>query len=119
VLVVTIVGIPLLVLIPFIILGLGVVGLVGFTAVAQQLGAHIGRRLGWTNASSYLTAFAGVVTLLLPVLLARLALLAGGTGIALLWHGLAAVGLFVEYLAWTVGFGAVALVRFGKRPAIS
>jgi hypothetical protein len=22
----------------------------------------------------------------------------------------------VEYLAWTIGFGAVALVRFGKSP---
>jgi hypothetical protein len=118
VLVVTIVGIPLLVLIPFVVLGLGVVGLVGFTAVAHRVGEHAGRRLGWTNPGSYLTTFAGVIVILFPVLLARLALLAGGTGVALLWHGLAAVGLLVEYLAWTVGFGAVALVRFGRKAAI-
>ena len=118
VLVVTIIGIPLLALIPFILLGLAVIALVGFTAVAQQLGAHVGRRLGWSSPSVYMTTFAGVVAILLPVLLARLALLAGGTGVALLWHGLAMAGFFVEYLAWTVGFGAVALVRFAKKPAI-
>ena len=119
VLVVTIVGIPLLVLIPFIVLGLGVVALVGFTSVAHQLGIHVGRRLGWANPSVYLTTFAGVVAILLPVLLARLALLAGGTGVTLLWHGLALTGFLIEYLAWTVGFGAVALVRFGRKPVAS
>ena len=114
VLVVTIVGIPLLVLIPFVILGLGVVGLVGFTAVAHRVGDHVARRLGWMNRGTYLNTFTGIVVILLPVLVARLALLAGGTGVAFLWHWLAAMGFVAEYLAWTVGFGAVALVRFGR-----
>ena len=42
VLVVTIIGIPLLFLIPFIILGLALVGLVGFTGVAYRLGGVLG-----------------------------------------------------------------------------
>jgi hypothetical protein len=115
VLVVTLVGIPLLALIPFAILGLAVVGLVGFTAVARQIGEHVSRRLAWTSPSTYVTTFTGVAVILMPVLLARLALMAGGTGVSPLWHGLALIGWCVEYVAWTVGFGAVALVRFGKK----
>jgi hypothetical protein len=30
---------------------------------------------------------------------------------------LAFVGFVLEYLAWTIGFGAVTLVRFQRRPA--
>jgi hypothetical protein len=115
VLVVTLVGIPLLALIPFVILGLAVVGLVGFTAVAHEVGVRAGQRLGWTTPSAYVTTFAGVAAILMPVLLARLALMAGGTGVSPLWHGLTVIGWCVEYVAWTVGFGAVALVRFGKK----
>ena len=115
VLVVTLVGIPLLVLVPFAILALAVVGLVGFTAVAREIGQWVGRRFGWASQGTYATTFIGIAVILLPVLLARVALLAGGTGVSLLWHGVATVGLLGEYLAWTVGFGAVTLMRFGRR----
>jgi hypothetical protein len=30
--------------------------------------------------------------------------------------GLGAIGFLMEYLAWTVGFGAVAIARFARRP---
>jgi hypothetical protein len=114
VLVVTLVGIPLLLLLPFAILGLAVVALVGFTAVAERVGQYVSQRFGWAQPSVYVTTFAGIGAILSPVLLARLALAAGGTGVSLLWHMLALCGLAVEYLAWTVGFGAVVLMRFGK-----
>jgi len=116
VLVVTVFGIPLLVLIPFLVLGLALIALVGFTSVARLLGQRVGERLGWTNPSPYFTTVAGIAAIVSPLLLARLALVAGGTGVSALWHVLAFCGLFVEYLAWTVGFGAVALARFGKSP---
>ncbi|PWT82309.1 MAG: hypothetical protein C5B57_08870 [Blastocatellia bacterium] len=113
VLVVTIIGIPLLVLIPFAILGLAVIALVGFTAVAYHLGRLVNQRFAWTLHNPYMTVTTGVVLLISPVLIARLLGLANWlmfpiTG-ALLF-----VGVLAEYLAWTVGFGAVALLRFSR-----
>jgi len=113
VLVVTIIGIPLLVLIPFAVLALGVIGLVGFTAVASYLGRLINRRFAWSGDNPYLTVVIGIVLVVSPVLIARLIGLAGilvfpftGT--------LAFLGFLLEYSAWTIGFGAVALLRFAK-----
>jgi hypothetical protein len=111
VLVVTIIGIPLLVLVPFAIIGFALVFLIGFAAVSRRLGGVLAARLGWSHRSSYLVAVLGVVVVLSPVLIGRLLGLAGG----LLWPlaaVLVAVGFVVEYVAWTVGLGAVALVRF-------
>jgi hypothetical protein len=111
-LVVTIVGIPLLVLIPFAILALVLVAIVGFTAVAFHVGRLATARLSWT-ANPFVTASLGVLVLLTPVLLARLVAL-GGTMLTPVSIALVAAGWIVEYLAWTVGFGAVVLTRFAK-----
>ncbi len=113
VLVVTIIGIPLLVLVPFAVLALAVVGLVGFTAVAANLGRLVNRRFDWHDRSPYVTAITGVVLLMSPVLIARLVGLAGIL-VFPLTGTLALVGFLVEYVAWTVGFGAVALLRFSR-----
>lgn len=111
-LVVTIIGIPLLALIPFVLLGLMIVGLVGFTAVAQRIGRLVAGRFGWA-AGPYGTTFTGIVVVLSPVLVARLAGLAGGPT-----FGLGFAGAIFEYLVWTVGFGAVAISWLGgRRPA--
>jgi hypothetical protein len=112
VLVITIVGIPLLVLIPFAMLGLGLVGLVGFTAVAYRLGEVVSARFGWQGRGPYFTTFAGIALVLSPVLLARLVGLAG-VPVVPMTFGLGFIGIVAEYLAWTIGFGAVALARFG------
>jgi hypothetical protein len=114
-LVVTIVGIPLLLLLPFALLGLGAVALIGFTAVGYHLGRLLGARLGWMNVGPYASTMAGILLLLSPLLLARLVGL--GSGLLLpMTFGLGLIGVLVEYLAWTIGFGAVALVRFGRPP---
>jgi hypothetical protein len=115
-LVITIVGIPLLLLLPFALLGLGAVGLIGFTAVGYHLGRLLGARLGWVNVGPYASTMAGILLLLSPLLLARLVGLGGGL-LFPMTSGLGLIGILVEYLAWTIGFGAVALVRFGKPPA--
>jgi hypothetical protein len=114
-LVVTIVGIPLLLLLPFALLGLAAVGLIGFTAVGYHLGRLLGARLGWVNVGPYASTMAGILLLLSPILLARLVGLGGGLLFPMTF-GLGLIGILVEYLAWTIGFGAVALVRFGKSP---
>jgi hypothetical protein len=114
--VVTIVGIPLLVLIPFAILALAVFALVGFTAVASYVGRWLVARWGWTGYSPYATTAIGIVVIVSPLILARLVGLGGGP-LALMSFGLAMVGFLAEYVAWTVGMGAVALLQFNRPQA--
>ena len=122
VLVATLIGIPLLVLVPFAIIGLGLVALVGFTAVAYRIGGRVAAQLGFMQSSEYFRTLVGVIALLAPILAARfLSLLfgslplIGGGPVSFLSGSLAFVGFCLEYVAWTIGFGAVALVRFQSR----
>jgi hypothetical protein len=110
ILVMTIIGIPLLLLLPFVFLGLGIVGVVGFTAVGYRLGTLLMARLGRPADNPYTTTIAGIVLVLSPLLLARLLGL-----IVPFTFGLGLIGMLLEYVAWTVGFGAVALTRFGRQ----
>jgi Flp pilus assembly pilin Flp len=112
-LVVTIIGIPLLVLIPFVLLGLVVVALVGFTSVACHVGHLLNARFGRVGEGPYATTIAGILILVSPLLLARLVGLAGGV-VFPMTIGLLVIGTILEYVAWTIGFGAVALVRFNR-----
>jgi len=110
VLVMTIIGIPLLLLLPFVFLGLGVVAVIGFTSVGYRLGQLFLARMGWSADNPYTTAIAGIVLVMSPLLLARL------LGLILPFtFGLGLIGMLLEYAAWTVGFGAVALTRFGRQ----
>jgi hypothetical protein len=113
VLVVTIIGIPLLVLVPFAVLALAVVGLIGFTAVASYLGRLINHRFAWSGDNPYLTVVIGIVMVVSPVLIARLIGLAGIL-VFPITGTLTFLGFLLEYVAWTVGFGAVALLRFAR-----
>ncbi len=109
--VITIVGIPLLILIPFGILALMVFALTGFTAVAAYAGRWFVRRFGRVEYGAIATTVIGVLLIVSPLLLARLVGLAGGP----LWFmsmGLTIIGFLAEYVAWTVGLGAIALARF-------
>ena len=109
VLVMTIIGIPLLLLLPFVFLGLAVVAVIGFTSVGYRLGQLFLGRIGWPADNPYTTAIAGIVLVMSPLLLARL------LGLILPFtFGLGLIGMLFEYAAWTVGFGAVALTRFGR-----
>jgi hypothetical protein len=113
VLVITIVGIPLLILIPFMFLGLALVGLVGFTAVGYRVGLQLGSRFGWRTDNQYLTTVAGILLLLSPALLARIVGLSGIPGFPLTGI-LIFIGVLIEYVAWTVGFGSMALLKFSR-----
>jgi len=112
-LVVTILGIPLLLLVPFAVLALLIVFLIGFTGVAARVGRFISVRFGWTTTDPYLTTILGIVALVLPLMLARVV---GLFGMNLIGFPLLVAGMLIEYLAWTVGFGAAALTYF-KPPA--
>lgn len=118
VLVLTIVGIPFLLLLPFAILLVAVFGLIGFTAVAHLVGSAATRRLGWSTDNPYLVTVTGVLLLMAPVILSRLIGLGGGGPLFPITLSLGIAGALIEYLAWTVGFGAVALARFRPRGAV-
>lgn len=114
VLILTIVGIPLLLLLPFAILGIIAFGIVGFAAVANLIGTLATRRFGWSEDNPYFVTIVGVLVVMLPVVLSRLIGLGGGV-LFPMTLALGIAGAVIEYLAWTVGFGAVALARFNRR----
>jgi hypothetical protein len=118
VMVITIVGIPLLLLIPFAILAFALLFLIGFTAVVYDVGRLVASRLGPEGRSPYLIAAMGIAVVLSPALISRLIGLTGSMVWPITWT-LLALGVFTEYLVWTVGLGAIALVRFDRQqPAI-
>lgn len=105
-LVVSIVGIPLLALVPVAALVAGGVWFVGFTAVAARLG---GALVGGSEAGRLVPALLlGLVLVFSVTLSARFAWWAGWIGLPgfLLLGG---VGWLVEAVAWSMGLGAVIL----------
>ena len=113
VLVITIIGIPLLVLVPFAVLALVVFFFVGFTAVAYRIGGLVTARTG-SVANPYVTAVVGILVVMSPLIVGRI-LGIGGSILLPLTLPVLLIGFLAEYLAWTVGFGAVALNRFDRR----
>jgi hypothetical protein len=109
VLAVSIVGIPLLALMPFAVLLVILVMLVGFLGLAYHIGRQLTSRFGWTERGAYAAVAIGVVAIGALTLVAKVAALAGGF---LLGAPLAALGYVVEYVAWTVGFGATILAWY-------
>jgi hypothetical protein len=114
ILVLTIIGIPLLVLVPFLVIGLLLVALVGFTSIGHYMGRIFGRRMGWAELGPYAATIVGILLIVSPLILARLLGLAGGLLFPMTF-GLRLIATVVEYAAWTVGFGAVALLWFNRR----
>jgi hypothetical protein len=112
VLAVSIIGIPLLLLVPVAIVGAMLAFLVGFTGVAYYVGRLLESRVEQLRARPYASTLAAILVIVSPLLLARLVGLTGELGFIV--GILVAVGVVVEYLAWTTGLGAAALVRFAK-----
>ena len=108
---VSIVGIPLLPLVPLAIIGLILVLLVGFSGVAQWLGRQVQTGLGWSRSQPVAATVLGIGLLVLPLVLGRAIGLIGGLGAIATTFVIG--GALIEYVAWTVGLGAAALVRFG------
>jgi hypothetical protein len=113
ILIVTLIGIPLLLLIPFALLGLCAIALLGFTSMAYRIGQFVSERFGWGFSGPYAATILGVLVIVSPLLLGRLLSLIGGP-IMPIAFGLFVIAFIVEYLVWTIGFGAVALARLDR-----
>jgi hypothetical protein len=114
VLAVSIIGIPLLLLVPFGLVAVLLAFLLGFAGTGCAVGQLIGRRSGG-NVPTLLASLAiGLAVVWALTVCARFAGLAGLPVRVILGVVLLA-GFLIEYLAWTVGLGAVLLSRFGRR----
>ena len=113
---VSIIGIPLLLVIPFALVALVLGVLVGFTAVARQLGGAAEQRFGWQHDSPFIAVLIGVGIIMLLSFFASALGVAGGP-LKVFAVILGILGFVVQYAAWTVGFGALLLTRFGTRYA--
>jgi hypothetical protein len=102
-LLVSIIGIPVLALVPVALFVLAVLWLVGFAAVVERVG---GRMLpGGSPALAYLAGFVALTAL---VWLSRLGWWSGTLGFGTA-TALGAIGLTLEGMAWAAGLGAVLL----------
>jgi hypothetical protein len=113
VLAISIIGIPLLLLLPFAVLVLLLMALVGFSGTAYAVGQWARRRFGVGAQPAVVDVCLGVFVILLPVLVARVLGLVGWP-ISPLAFLLLAIGLAVEFLAWSSGFGAVLTNAFTR-----
>ena len=114
-LVLTIVGIPLLLLAPFAVLAFLLAWLAGFASVAAQIGGRLRGRTGPAAAASTVVDVAwGVMLLFLVTFIGNL--LAFGPWFAgPMATAFALAGFVIEYLAWTVGLGAALLAPLYRR----
>jgi hypothetical protein len=110
ILAVSIIGIPLLLLVPFGIVGFLIAMLVGFAGVALRLG----RWAVGDERPAFVAMAVGVILVSAVALVTRTLALLPVPLWPISWI-LALTAFFLEYLAWTVGLGAALLTRFGTR----
>jgi cytoskeletal protein CcmA (bactofilin family) len=111
VLAISVIGIPLLLLVPFALIGLVIAAFVGYAAVALRLGRWVEGRLSWVSKTDVQSVLIGVVTIEMWRLLANL-LDWGPLGFVSFL--VSAFGFLLVYLVWTVGFGAMLITLFGE-----
>jgi hypothetical protein len=113
VLVITLIGIPLLLLLPFAVLMLLLLAFVGFSGTAYAIGQAARRRFGISGNAAFFDVCVGLAIILSPLLIGRVIGLAGWPANPLSWL-LVLTGTAFEFLAWTTGFGAVLLNTFSR-----
>lgn len=113
ILVISIIGIPLVLLVPFFVLALMLIAFLGYSGVALGIGEFLKDRFGWKMESPYLALLIGVLTIQIWSVIGDLLDVGWGP----LWFFAVMFGIFgalVKFFAWTVGLGAAVLSRFGS-----
>jgi hypothetical protein len=111
---ISIIGIPLLLAVPFALVALAIGMLIGFTAVARILGGAAESRFGWQHDNPFVAVLIGVGIIMLVSFFASVLGIPGGPlGVFAVILGI--LGFVLQYAAWTVGLGALLLTRFGTR----
>lgn len=112
---ITIVGCALFLLYPFLFIGLLLLAVLGYAAVAYRLGRLLEARFGRSFGSPYVAVLLGVLLIEVWTLLGHVISLGGGLLDVVAFFFLL-LGWAAGYVAWTMGFGAVLLARFGTEP---
>lgn len=118
---ISIIGIPVAVLwLPLFPLAVALSAVLGYYAVARNVGAWIARQrypwLGWVRLSNPLTLIAGGVLALLGAFAVSNVLTMAGPWLGFLQGLFIAGGVVVTVWAVLTGFGAVLITRAGRRP---
>jgi hypothetical protein len=116
ILAVSIIGIPLLLLVPFGLIAVAVALIMGFAGASCAVGRWIGQRTGGGAPSLLASLVIGLAVVFALTVIVRFAGLAG-LPVRVVLGAVLVVGFLVEYVAWTVGLGGVLLSRFGRRDA--
>jgi len=116
-LLISIVGIPLLGAIPFVLAAAALVWAGGFAAVAMCLGARLRGRSVVISSSPMLDVVLGFVAITVVTVVAHFISLGPGWLTPVGWLT-RALGLTIEYVAWTIGLGAAISSIFLRGPAI-
>jgi hypothetical protein len=116
ILAVSIIGIPLLLLVPFGLIAVALALVMGFAGSACAVGRWIGERAGSGMPGLLVSLVVGLAVVFALTVIARFLGLAG-LPVGVILGSVLAVGFLVEYVAWTVGLGGVLLSRFGRRDA--
>jgi hypothetical protein len=117
VLAISIVGIPLLILVPFGVLAFFLAFLLGFAGAACGLARLVWRRQQVPETGMLTVLAVGLAVIWSFTLLGRIVGLGGGPLMAAA-VGLILVGVLIEYAAWTIGLGGALLTRFGRYGAL-
>ena len=102
---VTVVGIPLIGLVPFLVAAAGVAGTAGFTAVAARIGARLRGTTVEASNALFVDVTLGIVVVSAVSLSAHLFSFGSSWGGPAVWS-LSAIGIVIEYVVWTMGIGA-------------
>jgi hypothetical protein len=112
-LIVSIVGIPLLAMIPFLLAAFAFIWVAGFTGVAVRIGRALRGRGGMPDVSVF-DFLIGYTIIIGVTVLAQV--MAYGLGwLSLATWPMRSAGLLVEYVAWTIGLGAAVTSLFAPR----
>ena len=113
VLAVSVIGIPLLALVPVAVLAFVIGSFLGFISVAREVGRWIEGRTGGRFSSVVLTVVVGILLIQSVSIVGRIFSLPGGW-FAPIGFTIVAFGFFVKYVVWTIGMGAMTLVALGR-----
>jgi hypothetical protein len=102
---ISIVGIPLIAAMPFVIGAAGLAGTAGFTAVAARVGARVRGTTVEESRALFIDMVIGFALISAMTVFARFA------AFGVLWDNpvtwsVSAAGLLIEYVVWTIGIGA-------------
>jgi hypothetical protein len=110
---VSIVGIPLLAAIPFLLAAFAFVWVAGFTGVAVRVGRAL-RGRGPMMEPSVWDCLTGYIVIVGVTVIAQAMALSLGWLSPMTWP-MRSAGLLVEYVAWTIGLGAAVISLFTSR----